>query len=45
MITIRATSLNDSSIYQPQMVVFTKSGQPWDHMGGDLPAFEAMPQS
>lgn len=43
LITVRATSLDDPSVFAPQLVVFTKSGQPWDHMGGDLPAFEGMP--
>ena len=43
MLTIRAASLDDPSHFQPQMVVFSKSAQPWDHIGGDLPSFATMP--
>jgi hypothetical protein len=42
MLTIRAASLDDPSVYQPQMVVFAKSAQPWDHVG-DVPTFETTP--
>jgi len=40
---IKAGTLDDPSYYQPQMVIYTKSGQSWDEMPGDLMAFEEMP--
>jgi hypothetical protein len=41
---IRAGSLDDPSRYRPQMVVWSKSGQAWDHTGPALPKFEKTPQ-
>lgn len=43
MLTIRAASLDDPSLFRPQMVVFSKSAQPWDQIGGDLSTFATMP--
>lgn len=43
MLTIRAASLDDPSVFEPQMVVFGNSAQPWDRIGGDLPTFATMP--
>jgi hypothetical protein len=42
MITIRATGLDDPSVFKPQMVVFARRAQPWDRIEG-LPTFETMP--
>jgi hypothetical protein len=39
MVTIRAASLDDPSVFKPQMVVFARSAQPWDQIEG-LPTFE-----
>lgn len=43
MITLRAASLDDPAVFRAQMVVFTRSAQPWDHVDPALPAFPAMP--
>lgn len=42
---IKAGSLDDPSQYEPQMVIYTKSGQGWDKdvVGGELAQFEGMP--
>lgn len=40
---VRASSLDDPNVFQPQMVVFTKRAAAWDHLDSALPAFEAMP--
>jgi len=42
-IAIRGVSLDDPSAVSPQMTVFTKRAQPWDHVEPSLPAFPAMP--
>jgi hypothetical protein len=44
LVFIRAASLDDPSRFQPQMVVWSKSGYAWDHIDPDLPKFEKMPQ-
>ena len=43
MITLRAASLDDPSTAKPQMSVFAKRVQPWDHVEPSLPSFPAMP--
>jgi hypothetical protein len=40
---VRAASLDDPTIYKPQMVVWSGMGQPWDHFNPALPSFERMP--
>jgi hypothetical protein len=40
---VRAASPDDPTIYNPQMVVWSGMGQPWDHFNPALPSFERMP--
>ncbi|MCP5366495.1 MAG: GFA family protein [Hyphomicrobiales bacterium] len=42
-IMLRAGTLDDPSRFTPQMVLFTASAAPWDHIGEDLPSFPGMP--
>jgi hypothetical protein len=42
---VRAASLDDPGRYQPQMVVWTKSGQAWDRMAPELPKFDTIPSA
>ena len=42
---VRASSLDDPSRYQPQMIFWTASAQAWDHVDPALPKFEKMPPS
>jgi len=37
LITIRAGSLDDASVFRPQRDIFTSSAQPWDYMNPALP--------
>ena len=43
MLFIRASSLDDLEIFQPQMVVYTKRGAAWDYLDPKLPTFETQP--
>ena len=43
LVILKAGTLDDPSYYQPQMVIYTKSGQSWDAMPDDLMAFDEMP--
>lgn len=43
MVTVMAGSLDDPKRFTPQMVVFTKSAQPWDSVDASLPSFPGMP--
>lgn len=43
MRTVRAASLDDPSVFAPQMVVFAAKAQPWDRVDGTLPSFPGMP--
>ena len=43
LLMIQAGSLDDPSQYKPQMDIYTKSAQPWDHMDPALPKFAGMP--
>lgn len=40
---VRAASLDDPERYEPQMVVWTKSGYGWDHLAPELPKFPTVP--
>lgn len=40
---ITASTLDNPSLYQPTMDIFTASAQPWDHMNPALPKFPKMP--
>ena len=43
MAFVRASSLDDPEVFQPQMVVYAGRAPSWDHMDPDLPSFEGMP--
>lgn len=43
MIFVRASSLDDPEVFQPQVVVYARSAPSWDHMDESLPSFPAMP--
>lgn len=40
---VRASSLDDPEVFQPQMVVYASRAPSWDHMAPGLPAFDTMP--
>ena len=40
---LRASSLDDPEVFQPQMVVYASRAPSWDHMDGSLPSFAIMP--
>ena len=42
-IGLRAGSLDDPSVYQPTMDIFTDSAQPWDYLNPDIPKFGQQP--
>ena len=41
--TVPAGTLDDTSLFVPEMVVYTKSRPAWDHIDSGLPEFETMP--
>jgi hypothetical protein len=41
--TVKAGTLDDPKLFQAQMVLYTKSAQPWDNVGENLAAFPEMP--
>lgn len=43
LLFLRASCLDDLEVFQPGVVVYTKSRPSWDHVGEGLPEFEAMP--
>jgi hypothetical protein len=43
MVFIRASTLDDPEVFQPQMVVYTRSAISWNPVQQDLPSFETMP--
>jgi hypothetical protein len=43
VLVVRAGSLDDPSLYAPQLVTWTASGQAWDHLDPALSRFEKMP--
>ena len=40
---VNAGSLDDPSLFKPQMNIFTTSAQPWDYMDPNLPNYPKMP--
>jgi hypothetical protein len=42
---ILASSLDDPTLFHPQMDIFTSDGQPWDQMDPKLPKFDKYPPS
>jgi hypothetical protein len=42
-IFVRASTLDDPSVFQPQMIVYTRNATPWDRPPEGLPAFDGMP--
>jgi hypothetical protein len=40
---LAAGSLDDPSLFKPQMVVFAASAPPWDHIDPTVPRFPGMP--
>jgi hypothetical protein len=44
LIAINATSLDDPSVFEPQVVTYTIRGHDWDRMDPTLQAFERMPK-
>jgi hypothetical protein len=40
---IVASSLDDPSLFKPQMHIWTSDAQPWDHMDSTLPKFDKYP--
>jgi hypothetical protein len=40
---VNAGSLDDPTLFRPQMNIFTASAQPWDYMDPDLPKYPKMP--
>jgi len=44
LIMIVFGSLDDPSVFQPTMNVFTENAPPWDHMDPNLPKFPGMPE-
>lgn len=43
LLFLRASSLDDPEMFDPQVVVYTKSRPSWDRVGEGLPQFDAMP--
>lgn len=43
LMTISALSLDDTSVYRPQVNIFTRSAVAWAVLDEALPAFETMP--
>ncbi len=44
VMTVTAGTLDDTSLYQPQTVIYTRSRPAWDVIDSGLPEFEGMPQ-
>jgi hypothetical protein len=42
MVTVRAGSLDDPSVFRPAQDIFTASAQPWDVMDPALPKAERL---
>ena len=40
---VLAGTLDDPTLFKPQMDIYTASAQPWDHMDPALPKFPTMP--
>lgn len=43
LIFLRASSLDDPEVFEPQMVVYASRAASWDHMDAALPSFAVMP--
>ena len=43
LLAIRAGSLDNPGLYQPQMDIYVASAQPWDVMNPELPKFQHLP--
>jgi len=43
IVGLRVGSLDDPSQFRPEVDIFVKSAQPWDHMDPDLPKHQAYP--
>lgn len=43
IVVVRNSSLDDPSVFPPQMDIFTDDAQPWDCMDPDLAKFPGMP--
>ena len=43
LLFLRASCLDDPEVFQPGVVVYTKSRPSWDQVGQGLPEFAAMP--
>ena len=43
MMLVTAGTLDDPSLYQPQMVIYTRSRPAWDRIDSGLPEFAGMP--
>ncbi len=43
MVVVRVAILDDSSSFEPQMSVYTKRRQSWDHDFSAIPSFPTMP--
>ena len=41
--TVAAATLDDSSMYEAQVIIFTQSQQPWDPEMPGLASFEGLP--
>ena len=44
VVGIRAGSLDNPSLFQPSMDIYTSSAQSWDYMNPDLPKFPKAPE-
>ncbi|HEY5410575.1 MAG TPA: GFA family protein [Caulobacteraceae bacterium] len=42
--TVPAGTLDDVTVFEPQMVIYTRSRPSWDRIDSGLPEFEGMPQ-
>ena len=40
LMLLQAASLDDRSLFSPQMNIWTRSAPPWDHLDPKLPSFE-----
>jgi hypothetical protein len=43
LFAVRASSLDDPTLYQPRFVTYHRSARAWDHLDPALPVFETMP--
>jgi hypothetical protein len=43
VVMVSASALDDPSLITPQVSIFRRSAQPWDHVNPALPAFDTTP--